>query len=200
MHIACIGVRAGVGVDNPHLHPCAADCKVMVGKETAHHDLFAIRVGRNRFTWKSEGRSIVERKRKRKNEIAPGTLALICDGCDAIVSSRSQRTQGYLVCENGRWSIWHDACKSPGSRPVIRESRISSYPLLLTTLAAIAAEANGFRDANWPTLLRRIVSDSEWYFDPEGGQKTVSQMLDDNKAVYRRAGLTQKLTEQGSAT
>lgn len=147
----------------------------------------------------NEGRVSVGRQRKRKNEIAPGTLALICDGCDTIVNGRSQQTQGYLVCENGRWSIWHDACKSPGSRPVIRESQVSSYPLLLTTLAAIAAEANGFCDTNWPTLLRRIVSDTEWHFDPEGGQKTVSQMMADNSAAYRSAGLTQKLTEDRRA-
>lgn len=131
----------------------------------------------------------------RKNEIAPGTLALICDVCDGIVTRGGKRANGYLTCRRGKWLIFHDCCLAPGNELAIRESRISSYPLLLTTLASLAAEVNGFRNTDWPTFLRRVVSDTEWYWDSDGGQMTIAQMVAANSASVQRAGLTQKLTE-----
>ncbi|MCZ0731862.1 hypothetical protein [Mycolicibacterium iranicum] len=141
----------------------------------------------------------MEREPKRRREIAPGTLALICDDCHGIVTRGGKHANGYLTCQRGRWLIFHDCCRAPGNELAIRESRISSYPLLLTTLASLAAEVNGFRNTDWPTLLRRVVSDTEWYWDSGGGQMTIAQMVAENRDLAQQAGLTQKLTEDRRA-
>lgn len=154
------------------------------------------------------------RKPNKIRRLAPGALALICDACEGIVTRGSQSSEGYLTlvqvagaddqaeAKAYAWRIFHDSCRpvpSVGNPVVIRESRVSSYPLLLTTLAGLAVTVPGFRNTDWPTLLRRIVSDTEWWFDPEGGQMSMAQMMAAHSGSVRNAGLSQKLSETTGA-
>lgn len=134
-------------------------------------------------------------KQKMPRKAASGTLALFCDECETIVTRGSEASEGYLTLEGRRWRIFHDQCKPASNPVVVRESRLSSYSLLLTTVAGLAGEVNGFRDTNWPVLLRKIVADTEWYFDPEGGQMPARAMVAENKRIKIEAGLVGRYDE-----
>jgi hypothetical protein len=137
------------------------------------------------------------RPRKPK-KLAPGQLALICDVCDQIVTRGSVHSEGYLAIESGRWRAFHDQCKPATGLVVVREWRVSSYPLLLSTVAQLATELACVRGSNWPEFLRRIVADTEWYFDSEGGQMTAKELTEANRSVYGRAGFGQQMNVKGA--
>lgn len=145
-------------------------------------------------------------------KLGANQLALVCDQCEGIVTRGSRFSEGYLTLvevegQDGirrrQWQMFHDQCRPAsvaenGRRStVVRESRISSYSLLLTTLAGLANDLPGFRDTNWPQLLRRIVADTEWYFDPKGGQRTSKQLTAENHRVYTGVGYTKRLGVEG---
>ena len=137
------------------------------------------------------------RPRKPK-KLAPGQLALICDVCDQIVTRGSVHSEGYLTIEADRWCVFHDQCKPATGLVVVREWRVSSYPLLLSTVAHMATDVAYVRQSNWPEFLRRIVADTEWYFDSEGGQMTAKQMTEANRSVYDSAGFGQQMNVKGA--
>lgn len=138
----------------------------------------------------------------------PGELALLCEICGWSVVE----DLGYLTVESsgrqpgGRWLIFHDKCALPGSRgdrrihnmamgvgagPIlVRSSRVATYPQLLTTLADLAGSGRGwFSETDWPRLLNKVVADTEWTNDPEGGQMTQRQMMQANSEVYTKIGM-----------
>lgn len=134
-------------------------------------------------------------------KIEPGRLAYFCDGCGLAVIGDS----GYLtvVNRNGgrRWAVLHDGCQigqadgTPGRRITVRLSRIADYPLLLTTMASLAAEVVGFETTNWWTFLLRVVHDTEWH--KADGTKTHKQLTTENHRLYSKVGYTKRLGVEG---
>lgn len=136
-----------------------------------------------------------------------GEVALLCEICMWPVVE----DLGYLTVESsarhpgGRWLIFHEKCAPAGSRGdrrihsmamggsgpiVIRSSRVATYPQLLTTLANLAGSGMGwFSETDWPRLLTKVVADTEWMNDPEGGKMTAMQMVEANRIAYTKAGL-----------
>lgn len=139
---------------------------------------------------------MVKKKIGKPKLLSPGKVAFLCERCEwPIVSDL-----GYLTVEGNQWLAFHDACRcAPGAgigRIVVRVSRCATYELLLTTLASLAADVIGFRETNWPTWLRKVVADTQWYFSD--GQKTVKQMIAENKGAYEGAGFGQQLNVKGA--
>ena len=124
-----------------------------------------------------------------------GRPVYFCDECGQTVLDDT----GYLAVEkcNGRnrWRVFHDKCRNAASvrrsgdganTPVIvRLSRVATYPLLLTTMASLASDVIGFETTNWPTLLCRIASDSEW--NETHGRKRARDFDREDKAVMQEA-------------
>lgn len=131
-------------------------------------------------------------KTGKPRKLAPGQLALICDECDGIVTRGSSFSEGYLTIESDKWRVYHDRCKSATGAVIVRESRIGSYPLLVSTVAQLATDRAALKQTNWPDFLRRIVADTEWYFDAEGGQMSVNDMVTENTRVLESIGMAGK--------
>lgn len=139
------------------------------------------------------------------NKLQPGRVALICDRCSLPISG----DEGYLVTQNTRWRLFHDDCQSSGAiteaatlggtrrnggKPIIvRSSRVSTYSLLLTTLATLASDVRvDFANTAWPALLKRIAFDTDWC--QTDGRKPIGQLMKENSDMTKAAGLGHQLT------
>ncbi len=134
-------------------------------------------------------------------KLETGRLAYFCDGCGLVVIGDS----GYLtvVNRNGgrRWAVFHDGCRNSqadgmaGRRITLRLSRVADYPLLLTTMAGLAAEVIGFETTNWWTFLLRVVHDTEWH--RAEGNTTIKQLTTENHRRYSDVGYTKRVGIEG---
>jgi hypothetical protein len=139
------------------------------------------------------------------NKLKPGQVALTCDECSKPITGDN----GYLVVQNRRWRLFHSECKSiaeienaaasggvaeNAKQPiVVRSSRVSTYSLLLTTLATLASDTRiDFANTAWPALLKRIAFDTEWC--ATDGHKRGGELGREHAEKIKAAGFTQKLT------
>lgn len=135
-------------------------------------------------------------------KLETGRLAYFCDSCGSVVVGDG----GYLTVVNRsngkRWAVFHDSCQNGHGthlagqgRITVRLSRVADYPLLLTTMASLAADVIGFETTNWWTFLLRVVHDTEWQ-RAEGNTK-IKQLHGENYAAYVQAGFTKRKGIEG---
>lgn len=129
---------------------------------------------------------------KQAKRLKPGTVALVCDKCAALITG----DDGYLTVQNKRWRMYHDGCHSRTEAVVVRSSRVSTYSLLLTTLATLAADPRtGFADTAWPALLQRLAFDTDWV--QTDGLKTQKQLATEHREMIDAAGFNRYMQSDG---
>lgn len=135
----------------------------------------------------------VEKKLKRDQ------IAVTCDKCGILISGDDDGFLCTIESRDGtrRWRAFHDGCDtraptrlggdSRRESIVVRVSRVSTYSVLLTTLADLATDPRiDFAKTAWPALLQRLAFDTEW---ERNGRRSLVDLEAENRSALVSAGL-----------
>lgn len=134
-----------------------------------------------------------------ENRLKRDQIAVTCDKCGMLISGDDDGFLCTIESRDGtrRWRAFHDGCDRRstnrlGGDPrresiVVRVSRVSTYSMLLTTLADLSTDPRiDFAKTAWPALLQRLAFDTDW---ERNGRKAIADLEAENRSALLSAGL-----------